>query len=42
MARIAKKWYLNVQMARFTQLQQCMSGETSWKVAFHLKMMASL
>jgi hypothetical protein len=33
---------LNVQMARSAQLWQCMSGGTSWKVAFHLKLIAFL
>jgi hypothetical protein len=41
-ARIDRKWLLNVRMARSARFLQCMSGGTSWNLAFHLTVMASL
>jgi hypothetical protein len=41
LARIARKWSLNVQIAHSARFWQSMSGETRRSFAFHLKVIAS-
>jgi hypothetical protein len=42
LARIVRKWSLNVQMVHFAWLQRCISGGMSWNLACHLKVIVSL